>query len=224
MDVKQYKCPNCNAELKFDPDKQKFCCEFCLSDFSTEEVNNMLSQRREKADDKKKQEEKAQTEKKPQSPQDAERMRQQKEFEENTKLYSCPSCGAEIVSDMNTAASFCYYCHNPVILKGRVEGMYQPSKVIPFAFGKDKAVDIFNKWAAKKKYIPNDLISQKQIERMTGLYVPFWTADAETDTRFEAIGENEKSWTSGSYHYTQIKKYQIIRDLSVQYLGVPADG
>lgn len=224
MDVKQYKCPNCDAELKFNPDKQKFCCEFCLSEFTTQQVNEMLSQKREKADDQKKNEQKAQQEPKPQSAEEARRMKQQKEFEESTRLYSCPSCGAEIVSDMNTAASFCYYCHNPVILKGRVEGIYQPSKVIPFAFGRDKAVEIFNDWAKDKKYLPDDLISSKQIEKMTGLYVPFWVADAHTVSHFDAIGENVRTWVSGDYDYTQVKEYQVIRDLGAEYRGVPADG
>ena len=48
------------------------------------------------------------------------------------KVYTCPSCGAEIVTDATTAATFCYYCHNPVILGGRLDGAYLPDKIIPF--------------------------------------------------------------------------------------------
>ena len=33
MDVKSYDCPNCGAKLEFVPDKQKFCCEYCLGEF-----------------------------------------------------------------------------------------------------------------------------------------------------------------------------------------------
>ena len=47
-------------------------------------------------------------------------------------IYNCPSCGAEIVTDATTAATFCYYCHNPVVLGKRLEGKYLPNKVIPF--------------------------------------------------------------------------------------------
>ena len=153
-----------------------------------------------------------------------EQQMKEDEFSENTRLYQCPSCGAEIVSDMNTAASFCYFCHNPVILKGRIEGRYRPSKVLPFAFGKDKAVEYFNKWAKKKRYVPNDLISEKQIEKMTGLYVPFWVADAITNSRMDAIGETIRKWSSGNYEYTQVKEFQVVRDIIVEYDGVPADG
>ncbi len=53
--------------------------------------------------------------------------------EKEAVVYTCPSCGAEIVTDETTAASFCFYCQNPVILQGRLNGKYHPDYVIPFA-------------------------------------------------------------------------------------------
>ncbi len=221
MDVKLYKCPNCSAELKFDPDKQRFCCDYCRAEFTQQEVNSFLQQQSE---DGQKEQNNQSEQSQPQDQRTAEQQQADAEFSENTRLYQCPSCGAEIVADMNTAASFCYYCHNPVILKGRVEGIYRPSKVLPFAFGREKAIEYFNEWAKDKKYVPDDLISEKQIEKMTGLYVPFWVADAITRSRMTATGETIRTWTSGDYRYTQTKSYMVIRDLNVEYDGVPADG
>ncbi len=37
-EAKQFHCPNCNADLKFSPDQQKFTCEYCRSAFTEEEV------------------------------------------------------------------------------------------------------------------------------------------------------------------------------------------
>ena len=34
-----YKCPNCDGGLMFDPSSQKYHCEFCLSDFTQEELD-----------------------------------------------------------------------------------------------------------------------------------------------------------------------------------------
>ncbi len=31
MALMSYKCPNCGGGLVFDPDSQKFQCEYCLS-------------------------------------------------------------------------------------------------------------------------------------------------------------------------------------------------
>ena len=114
MDVKLYKCPNCGADLKFDPDKQLFCCDYCLGEFNQQQINQMIQQQAESQQDEQRKlnEEIKRNEKAAQEGKSPEQQMKEDEFSENTRLYQCPSCGAEIVSDMNTAASFCYFCHN----------------------------------------------------------------------------------------------------------------
>ena len=46
--------------------------------------------------------------------------------------YRCPDCGAEIVADENTSATFCIYCGNTAIIKSKLSGKFAPSKIIPF--------------------------------------------------------------------------------------------
>ena len=41
MALMSYKCPNCGGGLVFDPDSQKFQCEYCLSEFTEEEMKRM---------------------------------------------------------------------------------------------------------------------------------------------------------------------------------------
>ena len=43
-----YKCPNCDAGLLFNAEKQRFSCEFCLSDFTAEELLETASAERAK--------------------------------------------------------------------------------------------------------------------------------------------------------------------------------
>lgn len=88
-------------------------------------------------------------------------------------LYTCPSCGAEIVTDETTAATFCYYCHNPVILSGRLSGEFHPDYVIPFAMEKKRAVEIFEQWMKKKRFVPKAFYSEDQIEKISGVYFPY---------------------------------------------------
>ncbi len=221
IDAKQFHCPNCYADLKFDPTLQHFTCEYCRSTFTEAEVTDFMLRYMEQEQQYSGLEE-GQL---PAEPEITEAERREREkFNEETQLYSCPSCGAEIISDGNTAASFCYYCHNPVILKGRVDGMYRPSMVLPFVFDKDAAVNYFNEWARSKFFIPKDLISTAQLDKLTGLYVPFWVAKSSTSSKLEAIGENIRSWTSGNYRYTETKRYRVVREATINYEGVPADG
>lgn len=219
-EAKQFHCPNCYADLKFSPGQQNFTCEYCRSSFNEAQV--LEFQRRYMEQER--QYDPHQGETPPEMQMSEEERKERERFNEETNLYSCPSCGAEIISDANTAASFCYYCHNPVILKGRVDGMYRPSMVLPFGFDKDMAVSHFKEWAKGKFFIPKDLLSSVQIEKLTGLYVPFWVAHSMTASRIEAVGENVRSWTSGGYRYTETKSYRVIREANIGYRGVPADG
>jgi hypothetical protein len=36
--VTQFKCPNCSAELTFNPDKQNFGCEYCRGEFTEKQL------------------------------------------------------------------------------------------------------------------------------------------------------------------------------------------
>ncbi len=37
-EIISYKCPNCGGPLIFDPKKQKYACEYCLSEFTQKET------------------------------------------------------------------------------------------------------------------------------------------------------------------------------------------
>ena len=41
MAVISFKCPNCDGELIFDPATQKYKCEYCISTFTQEELDEM---------------------------------------------------------------------------------------------------------------------------------------------------------------------------------------
>lgn len=172
-----YKCSSCGAGLHFNPELQKFKCEYCLSEFTEQELT-------------------LNTEEKP---------------KKKLNSYNCNSCGATVVTDETTTATFCYYCHNPIIISNRLEGDFLPNKLIPFAINKKKAQDIFLKWAGNKKFIPKDFTSLSQLEKITGMYLPYWWVDSQAQINYIGEGRNIKVWRSGDREYTETKKYQIVR-------------
>lgn len=205
MDAAQYKCPNCTAELKFDPVSQKLHCEYCRSSFTIEEIKQIC----------------ADAENSIPEPDD---VQAQQDFEDHTNLYHCSSCGADIMADDQQTALFCYYCHNPVILSGKLTGKYKPNKVIGFKLTKDQATSQFQKWINNRRFVPNNFKSRQQLEKITGLYVPFWIADCDLKADFCAIGKHVRSWTSGNYSYTETKEYRVVRNADICIDGIPADG
>ena len=50
MGVITYKCPNCGGGLTFNADIQKYRCEYCLSEFSQEELDEIEKKELEKAE------------------------------------------------------------------------------------------------------------------------------------------------------------------------------
>ncbi len=195
MAVVSYKCPNCGGELIFNPNIQKHKCEYCLSEFSQEELEGLKSAE----GNEEKIEEQVETE----------------AGETQTKeavFYQCPSCGAEVVTDETTAATFCYYCHNPVVLSGRVSGEFLPDKIIPFSIDKKKATEKFLEYVHSKKFVPKAFFNKQQIEKISGVYFPYWMVDMDMEGSMQAEGRNLRVWISGDTEYTETKVYRIERE------------
>lgn len=189
-----YKCPNCGAGLVYDAEKQSFICNFCISTFSESDLNGGEAAKKAR-----------------------ELEEEEKEFTESVNQYSCPSCGAEIIVDKNTAASFCYYCHNPVVMADKVSGAFKPSKIIPFKIDKEGARKTFLDYAKKKWFCPKDYFSLGQSEKIQGVYYPFWVTDADATARLDATAYKVRSWRSGDYQYTETSKFDVKRSGEIHF-------
>lgn len=216
MAVISYKCPNCDGELVFEPSAQNYKCEYCLSSFSQEELESM------KPDMEKEQKAEAQPQSEAES-EAAERARTggaekaysgeaESERSGEAVIYVCPSCGAQIVTDSTTAATFCYYCHNPVVLSGRLSGELEPDHVIPFAIDKKQAEQRFLDFVHSKKFVPRAFFQKKQIEKLSGVYFPYWVYDCTMEGSMDAQGTNIRVWRNGDVEYTETKYYEVERE------------
>ncbi|MGH1646686.1 TFIIB-type zinc ribbon-containing protein [Enterococcus gilvus] len=193
-DVITHHCPNCGGPLTFNPSDQKFHCDYCLSIFTVEDIEKFEAN---------------------EGVQTIDGQTSTASIEEaNTgdmDLFLCPSCGAQIVTDHTTAATYCYFCHNPVVLSGRLTGEFLPNKVLPFTIDREKAVTDFLAWTQKKRFIPKDFFNKEQIEKMTGVYFPYWVVDAETAGNLTGKVTSLRVWIVGDLEYTETKIYQIFR-------------
>lgn len=203
MDVVQMKCPNCGGSVVFDPKTQMHVCEYCQSEFTAEEMQQNSGE---------------------QDNVFVPSSEEQAEFNNHTNLYICDSCGAEIIADDNTAATFCYYCHSPVTLKGRLSGECRPEMIIPFKHTREQAMLNYKEWCKKKWFLPRDYTSFSTLEKITGIYVPFWLADCKVDARLDANAKIIHTYTSGDYNVTRTKHFKVGRAARIEYDGVPADG
>ncbi len=199
-----YKCPNCDGGLIFDPETQRFECEYCNSLFTREQLESQPGDQNVGEEDTPKNNDKGQEE----------------EFS-HTAEYVCPSCGAEVVVDETTAATYCFYCHNPVVLSGRMSGKFRPERVIPFQITRKEVEEKFVSWCKKKKFMKKDFFSQSQQEKLTGVYLPFWLVNCRTIARLRAKGNRVRTWRSGDMQYTETEEYDLIREGEIQFSELP---
>ena len=139
------KCPGCGAPIHFKPKLGIFKCDYCEGEYTAEQLKDMEKINKEEVDTT------------------------------NYVNYNCPDCGAEIITDENTAATFCVYCGNTSIIKNRLSGKFAPSKIIPFKMEKQKAIEAFKRLRKGRPLTPKTFTSEKNIEKkVKNFNIIFW--------------------------------------------------
>lgn len=192
-------CPCCGAVLHYNASLLKFKCEYCGNEFNIKDLKKI---------------------------QDTTLKEDYKEDEKDINYveYHCSNCGAEIIADEQTAATFCLYCGNTAILKNKLSGEFKPSKIIPFAKDKEEAVKAFIGLSKGRPFMPKSFNSKENIEKITGLYVPFWLFDVNTGGQVNAVGTKVTHWSVGDTRYTKTSYYDLVRKGTMQFKQIPVDG
>lgn len=208
--VLEYKCPCCNAGLVFGSGIQQLTCEYCDNTFELETVRAYNESETVKDDAFNWDHQQAQE--------------WTEEEQQNMNAFQCPSCGGEIVTDETTAATFCPFCDNPTILPSRINGGLKPDAVLPFQCDKDSAKAAFLKLCKGKALLPKGFTSEQRVEKITGMYVPYWLYDcsAEYDANFKAT--RIRKWSDTRYNYTKTDHYLLRRRARASFSGIPMDG
>lgn len=220
MESVNHKCPSCCASLEYNPKGKNWKCDYCGGTFSLEELK-ANAEKFEAAEVK--EEVKKEEVKKDESIE--EKKSSAIELSDNdVDEYQCKDCGARIVADKNTAATFCVYCKNTAILKGRLSNKFAPSKVIPFSKTKEDAIEAFKSIGKGKILMPKEFSDPKNIEELTGIYIPFWLYTGKVNGEIEGIGNRVTSWSSGNYRYTKTDSYHVERSGDFAFANIPVDG
>ncbi|AXI08861.1 hypothetical protein CUC15_08010 [Oceanobacillus zhaokaii] len=143
--------------------------------------------------------------------------------DEEAKEYQCENCGAVIITDADTTATSCSFCGAAVVLGDRLSGILAPARVLPFTISKEEAKTAFQKWCKNGRLTPKDFMEANRIKGITGIYVPFWLYDLNSDAKVDAVGTKVRTYSRGDYNYTETKYYDIYRDIDLNFQKVPVD-
>lgn len=138
-------------------------------------------------------------------------------------LTQCVNCGAPLQVGEYTSASKCEHCGSYLVFNERVEGVYEPHLVLPFKVSRKKAVEAMNKEFGKRVFTPAGFLSSKSLEKMQGIYVPFWLYDYDADYNFEGEGTKVRSWRSGDTEYVETSYYEVVRRMEASFDKIPVD-
>ena len=200
MSITDHKCIACDAILKFNPKTQKWKCEYCGSEYTLEDLKI-----EEEQIDK------------------AKNSQAKKSSNTSYNGYHCPDCGAEIVMDENTSVTECVYCGNTAIINERLEGKFAPQKIIPFKKDKEDAIHAFTNYKKWKWFMPKEFIQKKNIEKISGIYIPFYLYDIDVSAKINVQATRLKIWSDRNYRYTRTDYYDVLREGNMSCKMVPTD-
>lgn len=113
---------------------------------------------------------------------------------EDVRISPCPSCGAQVEFKGATHATECPFCATPVAIGTGTQRLIKPQALIPFSIDERQGREAMVNWLGRLWFAPGGLVEYARKGRaLSGLYVPYWTFDAATRSRY--------SGARGEYYY-----------------------
>lgn len=208
-----YRCLNCGGELAWNPELQLWKCDYCDSSFTLDELEAAG-----KGQIKKDTIDQGKTAQEEESTTDGTTSADHSHLVE----YSCSYCGAKIITDAATSATFCAYCQSPIVISSQLVGDFAPERLIPFVKTKAAVMEEYKKFI-KKPLTPKYFYQQNNIEKLTGVYIPFFLYDSKGRGSLDIHGTRVTVWEDSKNRYTKTDtyRYEIAGDLDFE--NVPVD-
>ncbi len=233
--VTNYQCPACTGPLHYSAKSGKLACDYCGSSFDVAEIEALYARKeaeaaaaKQAADAKAEAAQAAKAEAAEAAAASggwdtSDLSRDWGAEADGLRVYSCPSCGAELICDQSTAATACPYCGNPAIVPGQFSGALRPDSILPFRLSKDDAVQALRAHYKGKPFLPRSFTSANHIEQIQGVYVPFWLFDGGAEGAASYRASNTNVYETGDYEITETRHYHVVRAGSLAFEKIPVD-
>ena len=211
MALQEYKCPNCGGPISFDAGTQEMVCPYCDTVMDVEALKSMddyIAQASEQED----------------AVWDYTGNKWGDDEQQGMVVYSCNSCGGEIVGDESLGAASCPFCGSPVVISSKFSGDLRPDMVIPFKLDKKAAIASLEKHYLKKKLLPKVFKDRNHLNEVKGVYVPFWLYDSDVAAHVEFKATKTSTSKDSNFIYTKTSTYRVIREGGMSFDRVPVDG
>jgi DNA-directed RNA polymerase subunit RPC12/RpoP len=187
---RKFPCPQCGAKLDFNPAEQALKCPYC-GHLEEIQVGDQAIEEH-----------------------DYETYLQRLADEEVTvqglaKEVRCTGCGAIVMMEETLATDKCPFCTTHLENEPEpVHAMIPPESLLPFRLNDSQARDAFNHWIQSLWFAPTSLKQLANLGQLSGLYLPYWTFDSMTTSRY--TGQRGDNYTDTEYFTTRDARGNLV--------------
>jgi hypothetical protein len=176
--LNKYPCAGCGAQAEWDPSKQLLVCPFCgtSTPFSVDpdtgaiQELDLLKALRDLPDEA-------------------------RGWQTEKRTVQCQSCKAVSVYDPERVGQNCDFCGSPALVDYKeIKAPIRPQSLLAFKVTEAHVREQIRQWYASKWLAPNALKRRALVDRVHGIYIPYWTFDAHAVCPWTA--------DAGHYYYT----------------------
>lgn len=166
----QFSCEKCGAKLEYAPGTKVLRCRYCTHENVIPDVVDEAG---------------------------AELTVRENDFAEAlTKLagvapmltvgqIECGACKAVFTPAPNTTATSCPFCGANIVLTQHSATIIKPNAVLPFKLAREEATELYRHWVSSRWFAPTKLKTRALLDAtLRGIYIPAWTYDTATTSRY----------------------------------------
>jgi hypothetical protein len=177
--LEKHACPACGAQAEWNPSKQKLVCPFCGTeapyavDKDTGKVQelDLVSALRSIPDE-------------------------DRGWRTDRRSVQCQSCKAVMVYDPARVGQNCEFCGSPALVDYQeIKSPIRPQSLLPFKVTASQIRESMRAWYSGRWFAPGALKSKALVDQIKGMYIPYWTFDAQAECPWRA--------EAGYYYYVQ---------------------
>lgn len=196
--VERFRCPGCSADMEFDPESGGMKCRFCghTEVLAAAAAGEVRAHALEEAL--------------------AKTGVLHAPLSEQALEVHCESCGSTVAFEPPEVAGACTFCGAALVAEPKAaDPLIAPDALLPAKIPKNAAQAEVRQWLASRWFAPNALKRMAQQEAIGGVYLPFWTYAADTQSDYTGR-RGEHYWETEYYTETDSDGKSVQRSRQVQ--------
>lgn len=177
--INRFLCPNCGANMVFDPRSGKLSCPFCSYGQEIQSSGNI---------DERSYEEYLRAD-----------ANQLQPMARDAMQVNCTGCGAIINFTPPETATECNFCGVKIVAQPKsADPLIAPEGVLPFRVTDQQANQGLKNWISSRWFAPSKLKDFARPEKLSSIYIPYWTYDADSQSSYS--GERGEYFYETQYY------------------------